>query len=263
MATMFANAEAYERFMGRWSARLAGPYLDFVRLRGGSHILDVGCGTGAIAEVIASAKIPVSVVGVDPVEGFVGYCCARFTDPKYSFERGNALELAYSEAAFDATVSLLVLMLVPDPGKAASEMRRVTKPGGIVSACTWDGAGMEMSAIIWEEALKLDPSIAGKAERPKHCNAQGQLAALWQDVGLDDVEEEMIEIRTDFESFDDYWVPYLAGVGPTGSYVAALSEDRREALANALRKRLLSGKPDGPISLGAKARVVRGHVPKA
>ncbi|MDH5537755.1 MAG: class I SAM-dependent methyltransferase [Betaproteobacteria bacterium] len=259
---MFANAEAYERFMGRWSARLARPYLDFVRLPAGSRVLDVGCGTGAIAEVISGTKTPISVVGIDPVEGFVGYCRTRFTDPKYSFERGSALELAYSEATFDAAVSLLVLMLIPDPRKAASEMRRVTKPGGIVSACTWDGAGMEMSAIIWDEALKLDPSVAGKAERPKHCNAKGQLAALWRDVGLEDVEEGMIEMQTNFESFDDYWVPYLAGVGPTGGYVAALPEDRRESLANALRRRLLGDKPDGPISLGAKAWVVRGQVPE-
>lgn len=261
MAKMFGNAEAYERFMGRWSARLALPYLDFVRLREGSRLVDVGCGTGAIAEALASANTFVSVLGIDPADGFVGYCRDRFPNPRFSFEQGNALELAYPDASFDAAVSLLVLMLIPDPRKATAEMRRVTKPGGIVSACTWDGAGMEMSAIIWEEALKLDPSVAGKAERPKHCNAKGQLAALWQEAGLEGVEETMIEMRTDFDSFDDYWAPYLEGVGPTGGYVAALPSDRREALASALKRRFLGEKPDGPISLGAKAWAVRGRVP--
>jgi ubiquinone/menaquinone biosynthesis C-methylase UbiE len=261
MATMFTSAEAYERFMGRWSVHLARRYLDFVRLCEGSRVLDVGCGTGAMAEAIASAKLPVSVVGIDPVDVFVGYCRARFTDPGYSFAGGNALELAYPPGSFDAAVSLLVLHLVPDPRRAAGEMRRVTKPGGVVSACTWDAAGMEMNAMIWEEALRLDPLVAGQAERPKHCNGKGQLAALWHEVGLENVEEAMIEMRTDFETFDDYWVPYLAGVGPTGGYVAALPPDRREALANGLRKRLLGDIPDGPISLRAKAWAVRGRVP--
>jgi len=125
MATMFPSAEAYERFMGRWSIHLARRYLDFVRLGESSRVLDVGCGTGAMADAIASAKIPVSIVGIDPVDAFVDYCRARFTDPGYSFDGGNALELAYPNGSFDAAVSLLVLHLVPDPRKAAGEMRRV------------------------------------------------------------------------------------------------------------------------------------------
>jgi hypothetical protein len=140
-------------------------------------------------------------------------------------------------------------------------MRRVTKPGGVVSACTWDAVGMEMNAMIWDEALRLDPLAAGKAERPTHCNARGQLAGLWQEVELEGVEEVMLEIATDFETFDDYWMPYLAGVGPTGGYVAALPPDRQAALASAMRRRLLGDVPDGPISLRAKAWAVRGRVP--
>jgi SAM-dependent methyltransferase len=214
-----------------------------------------------MAEAIARSNATASVVGIDPVEGFIGYCRARSPDSQYSFDRGSAFELPYSDNTFDHSLSLLVLMLIPDPAKAASEMRRVTKPGGVVSACTWDGAGMEMSAIVWQEALKLDPSVQGKAERPKHCNGEGQLAALWREMGLAGVEETGIEIRTDFESFDDYWLPYLAGVGPTGSYVAGLPQDRRDALAAGLRKRLLGDRADGPILLEARAWAVRGIVP--
>lgn len=99
---MFSSAEAYERFMGRWSIHLARRYLDFVRLGECRRILDVGCGTGAMADAIASAKIPASIVGIDPVDAFVDYCRARFTDPGYSFDGGNALELAYPNGSFDA-----------------------------------------------------------------------------------------------------------------------------------------------------------------
>lgn len=119
-----------------------------------------------------------------------------------------------------------------------------------------------MSAIAREESLKLDPSAEARAERPKHCNGKGQLAALWRETGLVNVEEIMIDIRTNFESFDDYWLPYLAGVGPTGGYVAGLPQDRRDALAAKVRERLLAGRSDGPISLSARAWAVRGTVPE-
>jgi SAM-dependent methyltransferase len=261
MAKMFKNADAYERFMGRWSARLGAPFLDFVSTSDGDEILDVGCGTGSLVESIAQSTKAARVVGVDPVEGFIGFCRARFPESRFSFDQGSAFDLPYSDGTFDCALSLLVLMLIPDPDKAAGEMRRVTKPGGTVAACTWDGAGMEMSAIVWEEASKLDPATEARAERPKHCNRKGQLAALWRETGLVDIEEVMLEIQTDFESFDDYWLPYLDGVGPTGGYVAGLPEDRRNDLATALRNRLLAGRAEGPISLSARAWAVRGTVP--
>ena len=260
MATMFARAGDYERYIGRWSARLGRTFADFVSLKDGDRVLDVGCGTGSLIEAIVRSTTSTRIVGIDPVEAFVEHSRARFPDPGIQIDQGSAFELPYPDGSFDRTLSLLVLMLIAQPDKAAGEMRRVTKPGGTVAACTWDGVGPEMSAIVWEEMIKLDPSAEARAERLKHCNGKGELAALWHATGLANVEETMIDMRTDFESFDDYWSPFLAGVGPTGSYVAGLPQDRRDALAAALRKRLLAGRSDGPISLGARAWAVRGIV---
>ncbi len=260
MANMFANAAAYEQYIGRWSVRLGRSFADFVSLTDDDKVLDVGCGTGSLVEAILRSATVAEIVGIDPAEGFIEYSRARFPDPRIRFDQGSAFELPYPDGSFDRTLSLLVLMLIPQPEKAASEMRRVTKPGGTVAACTWDGVGPEMSAIVWEELIKLDPSAEARAERLKHCNGKGQLDALWQATGLANVEETMIDMRTDFNSFDDYWSPFLAGVGPTGSYVAGLPPNRRDALAAALRVRLLAGRSDGPISLGARAWAVRGIV---
>lgn len=261
MAKMFASTDAYEKYMGRWSARLGRPFADFVSVKDGDRILDVGCGTGSLVEAIARIATAARIVGIDPAQGFVEYARARFPDPRINFDQGSAFELPYPDGSFDRTLSLLVLMLIRRPEKAASEMRRVTRAGGTVAACTWDGVGPEMTAIVWEELIKLDPFTEARAERSKHCNGKGQLAALWRETGLVNVEETVFDIRTEFVSFDDYWSPYLAGVGPTGGYVAGLPQDRRHALAAALRKRLLAGRPDGPISLGARAWAVRGIVP--
>lgn len=262
MPAMFSNASSYDRFMGRWSAKLAPLFAKFARTRDGDRVLDVGCGTGSLIQAVANLNRRSELVGIDPTPGFITYASQRFTDPRITFDQGSAFELPYPGSSFDQSLSMLVFHLISAPDKAAREMRRVTKPGGTVAACTWDGAGgMELSSIFWSEAIRLDPAAEVRAERARHCNLKGQLSELWKATGLNDVEETAIDTRMDFTSFDDYWLPYLEGVGPTGVYVAGLSDDERDALREGLRGRVLSGQSDGAFSLAARAWAVRGLVP--
>src|ERR1041385_5724387 len=145
-AKMFSMSESYERFMGRWSRLLAAPFLRFADVREG-----------------ACAR---EVVGVDPAEGFIGYAKQRSKSPRTAFEVGDAQALRYPNASFDRTMALLVMNFIPDHVKAISEMRRVTRPGGVVAACVWDyDAGMEMLRFFWDEGLALDPTMAPKDQR--------------------------------------------------------------------------------------------------
>lgn len=261
MAEMFANALGYEQLMGRWSARLAPLYAEFAQLRDAGKILDVGCGTGALVRTIAGMAHGSEIVGVDPAESFVDYARTQSDDPRITFRVGDAMRLPFPAASFGQTLSLLVMMFIPEPEKAATEMRRVTCPGGTVSACTWDRDGLELSSIFWEEAVTLDPGAGARSPRPKHSNGEGQLTALWRSAGFQNIEETVIEMRMPFDSFDDFWQPHLKGVAPQGVYVAALSDEHREALRQGLRKRLLGDRPDGAFALRAKALAVRGTVP--
>ena len=263
MSEMFSNASSYDKYMGRWSAKLAPLFAKFARIRDGDRVLDVGCGTGSLTQAVANLTRRSEVVGVDTSPGFITHARQRFTDPRITFDQGSAFELPYPESSFDQSLSMLVFHLIPTPDRAAREMRRVTKAGGTVAACTWDGAGgMELSSIFWTEAIKLDPSAEARSERTRGCNLEGQLSELWKTIGLKDVAETAIDIQMDFSSFDDYWLPYLEGVGPTGVYVADLSNDGRSALRERLRSRVLDGKSDGAFSLAARAWAVRGLVPK-
>ena len=72
--------------------------------------------------------------------------------------------------------------------------------------------------------------------------------------GFADVAEEAIVIEQAFSSFDDYWRPFLAGVGPGGAYVASLAKERSGALEERLRRRW----PEGPFALRARAWCVKG-----
>ena len=129
MADMFANAHAYEARMGRWSARLAPLFAHVANITDGGRVLDVGCGTGALVRTVAAMTRQSAIVGIDPAEPFLAYARAQLADPRITFDRGTALDLPYPAGAFDYTLSLLVLMFLPHPEQAASEMRRVTRPG--------------------------------------------------------------------------------------------------------------------------------------
>ncbi len=259
---MFTLSEGYERFMGRWSRLLAPDYIAFAGIRDGERVLDVGTGTGSVAAVLAAALPSSEIVGLDPSEAFIKYARSHLRSERVRFEVGDAQALQHNDASFDHTVSLLVLNFVPDPGKAIGEMRRVTRPGGRVSACVWDyNAGMEMLRFFWDEVVALDPAMEPKDERHMKLSREGELGALWRKAGLTEVQERALTIEQRYTSFDDYWAPFLKGAGPGGAYVVSLTDERRRELAARLQKRLLGDRSDGGFALKARAWCARGNVP--
>lgn len=259
---IFSAAQAYERFMGRWSRRMAPLLIRFAGVRDGDVLLDVGSGTGALASALSSFAPSSRIVGIDPSAPYVALAQDRHGTALVRFEVGDAQRMVFADDTFDRTLSLLVVNFIPDAGRAVDEMARVTRRGGVVAAAVWDyGAGMEMLRVFWDEVVALDPSSADKDERHMPFCRQGELAALWRARGLQDVVEEGLTVETRFASFDDYWAPFLEKQGPAGAYVAGLSELATDALAQRLRQRLLEGGPNRSFVLTARAWVVRGVVP--
>ena len=260
---MFTMSEGYERFMGRWSRMLAPQYIAFAGIRNGERILDLGTGTGSVASALATAMPSSEIVGIDPSEAFITYAKSNTKSDRARFEVGDAQALRHKDASFDKAMSLLVMNFVPDHEKAIAEMRRVTRPGGAVSACVWDyNAGMEMLRFFWDEVVALDPAMEPKDERHMKLSREGQLGALWRKAGLADVQEGSLTIEQRYSSFGDYWAPFLKGAGPGGAYVVSLTDERRRQLETRLQMRLLGDRPDGAFTLKARAWCVRGNVPE-
>jgi SAM-dependent methyltransferase len=253
------SGDAYEPYVGRWSRLVAREFLGWLAVPPGGCWLDVGCGTGALAETILALGSPSKVVGIDPSPAYVAFARDRLNDLRVKFDVGDAQTLQASSATFDAVVAGLVLNFIPEPGKAVSEMARVARPGGIVAAYVWDYAeGMQMMRHFWDAAGALDPSAVelDEARRFTICKP-APLANLFRTTGLKKVEVRAIDVPTVFRDFDDYWSPFLGGQAPAPGYAMSLSEERRTALRERIRATLPTNSR-GEHHLTARAWAVRG-----
>ena len=260
---MFADAQAYERLMGRWSILLAPQLVDFTDLHGAGRFLDVGSGVGALTFTIAERNPRALVQGIDPSKEYVEYAGGRNAFPdRVNFGVGDAQNLPFPDAEFDASVSLLAFNFIPDPKKALGEVCRVTKSGGRISAAVWDyGQGMQMLRLFWDSVASVDPAAASSHEMYMPLCREGALEDLWHASGLENVIGRPLDIEMKFESFADYWDPFLLGQGPAGVYVQRIDHARREALREEVKRRLGLHEENRPFSLQARAWAVRGFVP--
>ena len=258
---VWASGDAYEPYVGRWSRLVAREFLAWLSLPPDQDWLDVGCGTGALSQTVLDNASPRHVVGIDPSDGFVTFARRAVTDQRATFRVGDAQDLPVADNCSDATVSGLVLNFVLDQPKAMREMKRATRSGGVVAAYVWDYAGeMQMMRRFWDAAVALDATAAplDEGRRFPLCHPE-PLAMLFQDAGLDDVDVRPIDVPTIFSDFDDYWTPFLGGQAPAPGYCMSLTEDRRAALRDRIR-RTLQPSGSGSIHLIARSWAVRGTV---
>jgi SAM-dependent methyltransferase len=254
------RGDPYEQYVGRWSRRIAPQFLSWLNIPAGRRWLDVGCGTGALSAAILDHCSPVSVIGVEPSEGFLEKAKEQLGS-RVLLRRGSAAEIPLDDRAVDVTVSALVLNFVPNGRVAVSEMARVTAPGGTIAAYVWDYSGkMELMRHFWDAAVELNPEAAKLDEGIRFLVYRPEaLKELFASVGLRGAQVTAIDITTGFAGFEDYWQPFLGGQGPAPAYAMALDDTARARLAERIRERLPL-QADGSISLTARAWAVRAAV---
>lgn len=251
---MFADADAYQQLMGRYSDRLAPELAAAAGVEAGQRVLDVGCGPGALTAVLAGIAGAENVAGADPSEPFVEATRGRV--PGSDIRVGPAEVLPFEDGSFDRTLAQLVFHFVSDPAASAAEMARVTRPGGRVAACVWDmTGGMTLIRAYWDAAHELDPGAPGEDKR--FGGLPGQLSELFGAAGLSDVADVDLTVSSRYEDFAELWSSLTGGVGPIGLHAAGLGEQEQE-VADALHRRL--GSPEGAFELSARAWCAVGTV---
>jgi SAM-dependent methyltransferase len=235
------TADAYGRFMGRFSEPLAARFADAAGVRPGERALDVGCGPGALTATLVERLGAESVHAVDPSPSFVAAVRQRL--PGVDVRQAAAEELPYADGDFDVTLAQLVVHFMADPVRGLRQMGRVTSRGGTVGACVWDHAGGSGPlAVFWDAVRQTDPDHPGEADLPG--TRAGHLVELAAAAGLRVASEPRLSVTVTFASFEDWWEPFTYGVGPAGAHVAQLDAGGREALRHACRDRLASGSFD-------------------
>lgn len=257
-----ADPDVYEHFMGRWSARLAEPFLEFAGIKPGDRVLDVGCGTGTIS--LALAKRGAKTVGMDASEPYLEGARRLRPHPDITYQHGDACRLQYSSASFDACVSTLAIDVIPEVDLVATEMRRVTRAGGVVACGTFDfWGGNSVLDLVLDTGSVLDENIRSlraqiKARPIAWGNGQGN---LWRQVGLVEVEEVPIVLSFDYADFEDYWSSFSTGPTRIAQRLTVLPSELRSEIEEHVRTGYLAGLPDGPRSFAVIVRAVRGTVP--
>jgi SAM-dependent methyltransferase len=246
-------AEAYDRFMGRYSVQLSPQLADLAGVGAGQRVLDVGSGPGALTAELVGRLGAEQVAAVDPSERFVE--AARARQPGVDVRVAPAEDLPFGDDSFDAALAQLVVHFMADPVAGLREMARVTRPGGVVAACVWDhGGGRSPIAHFWEAVRLLDPDADAEAGRAG--TWRGHLVELFREAGLREVEESEVSTAVDYETFEAWWEPFQLGVGPAGEYAQALDAVQSAELQEHCRHVL----PDLPFTLTAYAWAARGLV---
>jgi SAM-dependent methyltransferase len=243
-------AEAYDRFMGRYSVPLGPVFADFAGVADGQRVVDVGCGPGALTAELVSRVGAGSVAAVDPSESFVA--ALRERHPEVDAHRASAEDLPFQDDAFDTSLAQLVVLFMADPVGGLREMARVTKPGGTVAASVWDhGGGNGPLSPYWQAVRELDSDVEDESQLAGV--NEGDLSRLFREAGLHDVEELALSVSVEHPTFEDWWEPYTLGVGPAGAYMVGLDDEQREQL----RGRCAALLPEPPFVITAQAWAAR------
>jgi SAM-dependent methyltransferase len=256
----FDDGAAYERFMGRWSRAAGAIFLDWVTPPKGGRWLDIGCGTGAFTQLVLDTCSPAAVVAVDPSSAQIDYVRKQPAAKRSEFRVADAQALPFPDGAFDVVASALVINFIPDRPRALAEMRRVSRPGGVVATYVWDLAAGRSTAwplIQGMRQIGVAPPLAPGAA----ASSIEALKSLFEEAGLEEIATRSIDVTVAFPSFDDFWQSQTPPFSPSGQVISKLPEAQRPELAASVQA-ILPIRSDGSIAYSARANAIKACVPK-
>ena len=243
-------ADAYDRFMGRYSVPLAEQFADWSGVAGPGRALDVGCGTGALTRVLIERLGVDGVSAVDPSSQLLAALRQAF--PTLDVQTATAEQLPYPDDIFDHALAQLVVSFMTDPVLGLQEMSRVAARRHGVGLRVGPRRGRAPLTPFWRAARDLDPGV-GRVRQARE--QRGRAGAPLRPGRPEPDENTALTVTVRHPTFEDWWVPYTFGVGPAGAHVRSLDEMARVRLRDHCRQLL----PDPPFYIMATAWAVRAR----
>jgi ubiquinone/menaquinone biosynthesis C-methylase UbiE len=257
-AVRFEDANAYERFMGRWSRAVAPPFLQWLDAPRRARWLDVGCGTGILTEALFDLCDPAAVSAIDASAAQVAAASSGRAAERARFQEADAMELPFPDHSFDNVVSALVINFISDPSRSLKEMRRVTVQGGRVAGYVWDFEKDLSPSGPLRLAMRAFgaevPALPGTA----HSTLRA-LESLFRQAGFSAIDVRTIEVTLAYSDFADFWKAQTPGYSPTTRIINALTEGERRRLMRAVQE-VVPTAANGRIEYTARANAVKAVV---
>lgn len=252
-AHRFDDSDGYERFMGAWSRAATPVFLEWLSSGQGLHWLDIGCGTGILAEAVLASARPAVIDAIDPAAAQVQRAARKIAGAR--FVVADARALPFGKRSFDVVASALALNFIPDRHKALCEMHRVARDGGTVAGFVWDFAAERSPSWPVRRGLRMIgvqvPDVPGTRDSELE-----RLEALFSRAGLRNVATLRFEVTLSYSDFDDFCTAQTQAYNPITAVVEALTESQRSQLKDAIC-RLLAVDVSKPFAYSACANAVK------
>jgi len=220
-------------------------------LQAGWRVLDVATGSGNAA--IAAARRGCEAVGIDFVPALLqrGRLRAAAEHLDVRFVEGDAEDLRFPDASFDAVISIYGVMFAPDHRRAAAELARVCRPGGRIALASWTPDGFIGETLrIFSRYLPPAPGL----EPPVRWGEPGYLDSLLGHVAASMTSHRRTTVFR-FRSAEENVDFFRANYGPTLRAFESLDTPRRESLRDdllALARRYDRNGGTGPVAITAE-----------
>jgi len=256
-----AGAQAYERFMGRWSRLWVPALLDAAGVGPGQRVLDLATGTGEAAALAATRVAPNGrVLGADISLPMLRGAAARLAGQPVTLATMDGRGLACRDQAFDAVICQLGLMFIPEPARGVAECFRVLRPDGRLAAVVWSVPERAPHPGVLAEVLARHlPTQRGELLRGMSLGDPERFRALLEGAGFREVRITRERRTLTVESFDDYWEPVAAGGGRLGQAYTGLADEARRVVREEVRERMKPFRSGDRLIMEAEALLGAGR----
>ncbi len=251
----------YDNFMGRWSREVATQFIKWIGPEPHLSWLDVGCGTGTLAQTVIKSCSPSLIVGTDPLKSSIEAAKLHPENKDVEFQIGDVQDLPFDQAKFDFVISGLMIKFVKDKVRAIREMKRVTRAGGMTALYDWDMDGnMNTTRHFWDAVSTIRPEcIESPKARKTPMTEIGSIASLFESAGINEIKQCIISFTTQFQDLDDYWSPITKNSQNVGRFYKTMTREERETVYRQLEK-TLPFNSNGSISFESRAVAIKGKI---